>query len=301
MEKISVISFGNGTPSPDSIETAAAALRTHGYAIIESAVPLEVIEHLTEELDPYFSACPKSEGLFYGLQTKRFSGAFTKSPTSQQLAINPGVLALVEDLLGPNCDRLQINLTQAISILPGERSQVPHRDDEAFPWPHPGSDFMVNVMWPVTPFTAENGATCVWPRSNLRKVTETDDIGTPIHAKASPGDAIVWAGSTMHGGGENRTEAARSGLVISYSLGWLRQAENQFLTYSIEDLSGFPPRLRELLGYVTHRPNLGWVACNEPLDALKAGNTPMPAQDLFPEAVTKRLHAALGIEGSGRA
>ena len=300
MERINRISFGNGAPSTESIETAAAALRTHGYAIIESAAPLAVIEHLTEELEPYFLDCPKSEGLFYGLQTKRFSGVFTKSPTSRDLAINPGVLALVEDLLEPNCDRIQINLTQAISILPGERAQVPHKDDEAFPWPHPGSDFMVNVMWPLTPFTAENGATCIWPRSNLRKVTEVDDIGEPIYAKASPGGAIVWTGSTMHGGGENRTKSARSGLTISYSLGWLRQAENQFLTYSIEDLSGFPPKLRELLGYVAHRPNLGWVDGNEPLDALKMGNRPKPAQDLFPEAVTKRLHAALGLEESVR-
>ena len=46
-------------------------------------------------------------------------------------------------------------------------------------------------------------------------------------------DAILlphlYLGSTLHGGGANRSGAARAGLINTYALGWLRQEENQYL------------------------------------------------------------------------
>jgi hypothetical protein len=49
----------------------------------------------------------------------------------------------------------------------------------------------------------------------------------------------------------------RRGVLISYCLGWLKPYENMWLTYPPEVARRFPPRLRELVGYCRHRPNLG--------------------------------------------
>jgi ectoine hydroxylase-related dioxygenase (phytanoyl-CoA dioxygenase family) len=72
-----------------------------------------------------------------------------------------------------------------------------------------------------------------------------------------PGDALLFLGSTLHGAGANDTDAVRRGIVVGYSLGWLKPYENQWLAYPPEVARGFPPELAALVGYRQHRPNLG--------------------------------------------
>jgi hypothetical protein len=55
-------------------------------------------------------------------------------------------------------------------------------------------------------------------------------------------------------------------LIFSYCLGWLKQYENAYLTYPPEVARRFPQRIRELLGYRIHRPNLGCYEAAEPWD-----------------------------------
>lgn len=72
-----------------------------------------------------------------------------------------------------------------------------------------------------------------------------------------PGDALVFLGSTLHGAGANRSGAVRRGIVIGYSLGWLKPYENQWLAYPPDIARSFPSELAALVGYRQHRPNLG--------------------------------------------
>ena len=271
-------------------------LLTDGYTVIKNAASPSLVKDMAADLDPYFSSCPNSQGYFYGKHTVRFSGLFAKSQTSQRLAMDPGIHALLDHVLGPNCDRYQLNLTQAIEIQPGGEMQPPHKDDDMFPIEKSGVDFMVNVMWPLTRFSAANGATCIWPATHRQNLSEKDlpNLGAPDAAEAEPGDAIVWLGAVLHAGGANTTNEVRRGVVISYSLGWLRQAENSYLTYSRDELATFPRELQELLGFVAHRPNLGWVHGNEPLDALAASETLMPTRDLMDPESQARLEAFFG-------
>ncbi|WP_417320719.1 phytanoyl-CoA dioxygenase family protein [Emcibacter sp.] len=260
-------------------------LRNNGYIIIEDLVPRLMIDQINEELRPSFHQTPNSEGLFWGFQTKRMGRVFTKSPTSQALATHPVILGIMEDILGPNCEKFQINLTQAIRIEPGEEEQLMHRDDEMFPWGHPGSEFMINAMWALDEFTAENGATVVWPRSHLKPVQREVPQEELVQAEMKPGSVLIWLGSTQHGGGANRSRKARTGLTISYSLGWLRQAENQYLAYPPEVAREFPEKLRELIGYKVHRPNLGWYEGQEPEVLFEGRPESLPALDLVPRDV----------------
>ena len=277
------LSWEEGTAYPVSDYTAR--LRNDGYLIIEDLVPELMIEQINTELKPAFRKTPNSEGLFWGFQTKRMGRLFTKAPTSQALATHPVILGIMEDILGPHCERIQINLTQAIRIEPGEEEQVLHRDDEMFPWGHPGSEFMVNAMWALDEFTAENGGTVVWPRSHLKPVQRDVPAGELVRTEMKPGSVLIWLGSTQHGGGANRSRKPRTGLTVSYSLGWLRQAENQYLAYPPDVARGFPEKLQELIGYKVHRPNLGWYEGQEP-DVLFDGRPEaLPARDLVPREV----------------
>jgi ectoine hydroxylase-related dioxygenase (phytanoyl-CoA dioxygenase family) len=117
---------------------------------------------------------------------------------------------------------------------------------------------MVNVMWALDDFTAENGATRVWPQSNRVSLDQPilpEDQAIP--AVMPRGSACLLLGSTMHSGGANFSDAPRRGLVISYCLGWLKPSENQWLAYPPEVARHFPAELAALIGYQLHHPSLG--------------------------------------------
>lgn len=79
----------------------------------------------------------------------------------------------------------------------------------------------------------------------------------PVAAEMEPGSALVFLGSTLHGAGANITDQVRRGVVVGYSLGWLKPYENQWLAYPPQIARTFSPELAALVGYAQHRPNLG--------------------------------------------
>lgn len=233
------------------------ALSADGYCIIPDAAPPETVAALAADLDQDFARTPHSTGPFYGEWTKRFHGLLRRSPHMDGFVRNDLVLGIVEKILGPACDNIQLNLTQAIEVLPGGLVQPPHRDQDMWPVRSSGTEYLVNVMWPFTPYTANNGATRIWPGSHLRQDEILIDPAESVAADMEPGAALLFLGSTLHGGGANRTNAPRRGMIVSYSLGWLKPYELPWLAYPPEVARAFPAPLAALAGYRAHRPNLG--------------------------------------------
>jgi ectoine hydroxylase-related dioxygenase (phytanoyl-CoA dioxygenase family) len=64
----------------------------------------------------------------------------------------------------------------------------------------------------------------------------------------SAGSVLFWMGGTLHGGGANVSDQWRYGVVFTYSLGWLRQEENQSLAVPWEMAKNFSPELQDMLG-----------------------------------------------------
>jgi ectoine hydroxylase-related dioxygenase (phytanoyl-CoA dioxygenase family) len=170
--------------------------------------------------------------------------------------MNDTVIDVARQILLPHCDTLQLNLTQAVEIHPGELAQIPHRDEDMWPGDKGRTEYLLNVMWPMGPYTTSNGGTRVWPGSNRHResVADTEEAASP---SLMPGDALLFLGSTLHAAGANRSQDIRRGMLVSYCLGWLKPYENMWLTYPPDIARHFPPALRELVGYCRHRPNLG--------------------------------------------
>jgi ectoine hydroxylase-related dioxygenase (phytanoyl-CoA dioxygenase family) len=119
------------------------------------------------------------------------------------------------------------------------------------------TEYLVNVMWPFTPYREESGATLIWPDSHGAKALQPNPATEAVQIALDPGDALVFLGSTLHGAGGNRTDTVRRGAIVSYCLGWLKPYENQWLAYPPAIARTFPPPLAALVGYRQHRPNLG--------------------------------------------
>lgn len=179
------------------------------------------------------------------------------APTVARLVAEPTILGVIEEVLGPWCVNLQLNLTQGIQIDPGARVQVPHRDQDMWGGPKGAMEYMVNVMWALEDFTATNGATRVWPGSNKGDQDEMLPEGEAVSAVMPRGSALLYLGSTLHSAGANLSARRRRGLIVSYCLGWLKPWENQWLAYPPEVARLFEPEIAALVGYRQHLPSLG--------------------------------------------
>jgi ectoine hydroxylase-related dioxygenase (phytanoyl-CoA dioxygenase family) len=147
--------------SSESSDSAKSELMDFGYTIVRSAAATESLIAIAEDLAPSFAATPFCDGDFYGARTKRFGRLLSRCPATADLVLNLQILALVEHALGPWCDTIQLNLTQAIEIHEGALAQFPHRDQDMWRGDVGVREYLINVMWPLVPFTSENGATVV--------------------------------------------------------------------------------------------------------------------------------------------
>lgn len=241
-----------------SMAPFAAQLLAQGYVVLRQVVPPMLIHHCVDELEGHFQQTPFCEGVFYGGLTKRFGCVLRHSHTAAQLVQHPLVLAITETVLGPYCDTIQLNLSQGIEIHPDAPAQFPHRDQDMWSGPKGEIEYLVNVMWPFTEYTPENGSTVIWPSSHRWSPEAMPDECDPsISLSLDPGDVLLFLGSTLHNGGANTSREVRRGMIVSYSLGWLKSFENQFLAYPPDVARNFDPGLAALIGYRQHRPNLG--------------------------------------------
>jgi ectoine hydroxylase-related dioxygenase (phytanoyl-CoA dioxygenase family)/N-acyl-L-homoserine lactone synthetase len=232
-------------------------LLQNGYCIVRDVMPRTEVDALYGDLKERFAHTPFSEGDFYGTRTKRFGGVLKRSPHAAEFVMHPEILAIADRVLGPNCDRFNLNLMQALEIHPGEAEQPPHRDQDMWRAQAGSMEYLINVMWAFTPYTSSNGGTVLWPGSHRGPLEARPDRSKAISAEFDPGSALVFLGSTLHGGGANRSNAQRAGMIVSYCLGWLKPYENQWLAYPPHIAKTFSPELAALVGYQLHRPNLG--------------------------------------------
>ena len=257
-------------------------VKADGAVIIDDLLDEARLDALRSELEPWVEATPGGRDDFTGRRTTRTGALVARSSACREVVMEPLVLALANDFLAPFTNRIQLHLTQVIRIQPGQGAQPLHRDRLAWGGYIPSSiEPQFNTIWALTDFTAENGATRVVPGSNdwdddQRRATA--DEKTQAEMKA--GSVLLYTGSVIHGGGENRSDADRIGVNLTYTLGWLRTEENQYLSCPPEVAKELDPELQELLGYTMGNYALGYYS--EP------GTVPEVADVLPPELALGR-------------
>jgi hypothetical protein len=246
----------------DSPEDLLGILDRDGGVIVENVVGSDVIARIHEDLDPFFSATEDGLNDFWGCKTKRIGALMARSESCRELAINPFVNALCEPFLSPYSDGYQLNATQAVLIGPEESNQPLHRDRGVWGGRLNRSiETQFSTIWAIDDFTNTNGATQFVPGSHRwdgeRQPTE-DEIQVAV---MPAGSVMLYSGSVLHGGGVNTTtDQYRLGVLIHYTLVWLRQEENQYLSCPPEVAKHFSPELRALMGYTLGGPILGFYS-----------------------------------------
>lgn len=244
------------------------ALRAHGVAVCDRVLAEDRVAAMHAELDTVLEGTPTGRNDFEGFGTKRIYRLFAKTRCFDDLATHPVLLDVMEGLIGHG----QLSAPTGILIGPGEPAQILHRDDSIYPLPHPHGEVVLNTMWAFDDFTAANGATRFATGSQAwepgRTPTAADSV---VQAEMQAGSVAFYTGSIWHGGGANRTDTARLGVILEYAAAWLRPQENHVIGVPTEVVATLPERLQELLGYNIFPPFMGYVDGRHPRRFLPQG------------------------------
>ena len=255
-------------PADSPLEVMLEHLRTDGGVIVEKMFPAHVIDRMhaaaierAQEIVPGSATQGMGEAgaAFVGANTIRFSSLGRLSPAFFEMLDNPVFAALADATLLPHCGSYWVNTGQVMFIGPGEKAQALHRDADNW-WE------LISRTWPDTPevtlsamiglgdVTEELGATRVVPGSHLRTELELYSDEDSVPAELGPGDAFVYSGNVLHGGGANTTDRWRHAMHLSFVAGWLTPEEASPLDYTAEELAEQSERVQLLLGRRSYTP-----------------------------------------------
>jgi ectoine hydroxylase-related dioxygenase (phytanoyl-CoA dioxygenase family) len=275
-------------PADRPVADMLDALDRDGAVIVRGLLDPDLLARFNRELDPWLDGSaiqrpcinPAIEW-FMGKATRHLTGVAAKSRTfATEVLCHPILLAICDAVLLPSCARYQLNVAHVLDRGPHSENQLLHRDQLVWndlPKPHP--EVQVASVIALVDFSEDNGATRVipgshrWPEGRVPKEAET------VAAVMKAGDAVVYLGSTIHGGGPNTTsDRFRRGMHLSYVLGWLRTEENNYISTPLDVVRDLPRQSQELLGYAAHDAlargggYLGAVDVRDPVEMLENGD-----------------------------
>jgi len=249
---MSIPQFSADTPTT----VLTQALEEAGCLVVTDLLADKQRAAIRDELAPHMAAVknldhddPKE---FYPGRTRRVSALVARSDTvTDQLIAHANSKQLCDAFLLPNSEYgYQLHVTAALEIGPGARTQVLHREEDSFTFfPVPRPNLIVASMWAISEFRADNGATLIVPGSHKWPADRVAQDHEVIQAEMPAGSVLYWMGGTLHGAGANTATDWRYGVILTYSAGWVRQEENQYMDVPAERLQELSPELRKLIGF----------------------------------------------------
>ncbi|MEM9201923.1 MAG: phytanoyl-CoA dioxygenase family protein [Actinomycetota bacterium] len=256
-------------PADAPLDEIMAIYRRDGGVIVEAMFDRATIDAMREAADrraPAFPPGTATQGMgaagaaFVGANTVRFSSLPLLDDAYFDMLDNACFAAIADAVLLPHCGSYWVNTGQIMYIGPGEQAQGLHRDAENWPqymrsvWPD-AVDITISAMIGIDDVTEELGATRVVPGSH--RWTDLDDrAGHPsVPAELDPGDALIYSGYVLHGGGANQTTNRwRKAMHLSFVAGWLTPEESCALDFPLGGLDERSPRVQRLLGHRSYTP-----------------------------------------------
>src|SRR5215469_16701136 len=171
-------------PATSASQDVAQRLIDDGYVVVTGMLDHAGVQAARADLDRVLQTTRTGRNFFEGFDTQRVYALFAKTRLFDQAAVDPLLLGVLDQVLG----HYQLSAPVGICIGPGEKAQILHRDDAVYPVPEPHPPLVVNTMWPLDEFTAENGATRFIRGSHRwepgRLPTDSDPVETAV---MSPG------------------------------------------------------------------------------------------------------------------
>lgn len=257
------------TVDPEVVDADLAVVQRQGYVVLPDLLSGGELDEIRSAVTPLLDK--RGRNNFEGELTQRVYSVLNKTRACDRIVDHPRVLALLDRLFLPN---YLLSMLQVINILPGESAQMLHTDDGFYPIPRPRPPLGAATIWAIDEFTADNGATDIIPGSHswgdrLPAGEERQPVVMPA------GSCVFFVGTLWHGGGANRSNAARLALTAQYCEPWLRPQEAFTLSAGRDTVRAVSEDIRRMLGYSIHPPFIGQVDGMHPKRLLEPGAPPV--------------------------
>ncbi len=247
-------------PAEAPIADIGSALEQAGCAVVTDLLDAELCQSIRAELAPHMEAARVIDDddptQFYPGRTRRVTALVERSPSiSDQLVPHPISRQMCERLLLPNSEfGYQLHVTAGLEVGPGAREQVLHREEDSFTFfPLPRPNLIVASMWAISDFRPDNGATLLVPGSHTWPEDRQPTADEIVQAEMPAGSVLFWLGGLLHGAGANTASDWRYGIILTYSAGWVRQEENQYMDVTPARLAELSPEVRQIAGFDMYR------------------------------------------------
>lgn len=234
-----------------------AAVREDGACIALNVLSEDLCDGLMKDFQPHLDDL--SWGVddlgyrneFYGEQTKRLHGLFSKSANMVKVLTHPLFLLLAQKMFVDSgmSREFRLSNTELMVLSKDQDVQVFHED--AASWhrvqQQENEEILISANCALTDFTETNGATRVVPGSHLWEKPRDPEPHEICQAVMPKGSALIYSGNAVHSGGANAEDVARVGLYLGYIVSWLRPLENQLVTNDPADILSLPEDAQRLL------------------------------------------------------
>ena len=242
---------------PEQLVEVLQSLASDGACIIENLLTDSVCKALMSDFDSHLADIEAGvdelgyRNDFYGKQTKRLHGLFSKSGHMVDVLTHPVLIELSKRLFIETkmASEVRLSNTELMVLESGQANQDFHAD--AVSWRRimamEPAEILISANYALTEFTSTNGATRVVPGSHKWEAGRLPTDDEICLAEMSSGSALIYSGNVLHSGGANQEAKRRIGLYLGYIPSFLRPIENQLVTNNPDDVFALPEDAQRLL------------------------------------------------------
>src|SRR3984957_14874527 len=118
--------------SDSSPAEIADVLNEDGCVVVADLASPQVMDQIRAELKQHLATTSGGNTDFLGESTRRTGALIARSPSARPLITHRTIIDTLDLVLGDHASTFQIDLTQLVTIGPGEPAQMIHRDQWAF-------------------------------------------------------------------------------------------------------------------------------------------------------------------------
>jgi ectoine hydroxylase-related dioxygenase (phytanoyl-CoA dioxygenase family) len=221
-------------------------VETYGFTVLESVIDPALARELADAVS-VADARVGTEYVHQAAYARHVMNLLACDERFLALIDHAVVLDAIESMLGSDVILGSLN---ARILRPGDPDQPFHSDIPA-PFRKSGAPIMMQAVWMLDGFTADNGATRIVPGSHRAEPVEPPSDVEVSHWVAPTGPAgsvLLFNGQCWHGGGANRSEAIRRAVFAHYRVGpWMRFQCDPHVGFPESVWASMSDRQRQLL------------------------------------------------------